>query len=128
MVAQPPRRSDDDMRTVGKLALFPARVHAADAGDDARAGVLIEPREFALHLQRKLPRRRDDQCQRLGISFEAISAAEKIRRNREPKRNGLARAGLRRDQQIAAGGGIGQHRRLHGRRLGVAALGQGLGE
>ena len=128
VVAQPPRRSDNDMRAVGKLALFAARVHAADAGNDARAGVLIEPREFALHLQGKLSRRRDDQCQRLGASFEAIRVAEKILRNRQPIGNGLARAGLRRDQQIAVDGCIGKHRRLHGRRLGVAALGQGSGE
>ena len=28
-----------------------ARIHAADAGDHARIGILVEPREFALHLQ-----------------------------------------------------------------------------
>ena len=111
-----------------KLALFAARVHAADAGNDARAGILIEPRQFALHLQGELSRRRDDQGQRLGASFETIRVAEKILRNRQSIRNSLAGAGLRRNQQIAADGCIGQHRRLHRRRLGVVALRQGSGE
>ena len=128
VVAQPARRSDDDVRAVGKLALFAARVHAADAGDDARAGVLIEPGQFALHLQGQFARRRDDQGQRLAAPLEAIGVAEQILRNRQSVGDGLARAGLRRHQQVAADGGIGQHRRLHGRRLGVAALSQGSGE
>ena len=37
MIAQPARRADDDMRARGQLALLAARVHAADAGDDARS-------------------------------------------------------------------------------------------
>jgi len=39
-----------------------------------RIGILIEPGEFALHLQGKLPRRRDDQGKRRGSPLEPIGA------------------------------------------------------
>ena len=38
MVAQPPRRSDDDMGAVLQRAALLHRVHAADAGRDPRPG------------------------------------------------------------------------------------------
>ena len=63
MIAEPPRRADHDMRARGQLALLAARVHAADAGNDARIGMLIEPGEFAMDLKREFARRRDDQRQ-----------------------------------------------------------------
>ena len=50
MVAEASRRADNNMRAIGQFALLAARVHAADAGDDARAGILIEQGQFALHL------------------------------------------------------------------------------
>ena len=40
VIAQTSRRSDHDMRAVLKLAAFAARIHAADAGDDAGAGFM----------------------------------------------------------------------------------------
>src|SRR3977135_2084674 len=46
VIAQPPGRSDHDMSADAQLALFAARVHATDAGHNARAGVLIEPRQL----------------------------------------------------------------------------------
>jgi len=95
VIAQPPRRSDHNMRADAKLAPFTTRVHAADAGNNTRASVLIEPRELALHLQGKFARGRDDQCQGLGASFETIRVAEEVLRNRQSIRNGLAGAGLR---------------------------------
>ena len=43
MIAQPPRRADHDMGAGGEFTLLAARVHAADAGNHARVGILIEP-------------------------------------------------------------------------------------
>ena len=63
-----------------------------------------------------------------GAGIEARRLAQDVPGDRQPIGDRLAGAGLRRDQEIAAGRVIGQHRRLHGRRLGVVALGQGLGE
>ena len=51
MIAQPPRRADHDVGARGELALLAARIHAADAGDHARIGIVIEPGEFAMDLQ-----------------------------------------------------------------------------
>ncbi|OIQ67005.1 hypothetical protein GALL_514230 [mine drainage metagenome] len=50
MVLQPPRRADHDVSACGKFALFAARIHAADAGNDARIRISIKPCEFAMHL------------------------------------------------------------------------------
>ena len=54
MIAQPPRRADHDVRAGGQFALLAARIHAADAGNHARIGVLIEPGEFAMDLQARV--------------------------------------------------------------------------
>ena len=128
MIAQPPRRADHDMGARGELALFAARVHAADAGNHPRIGILIEPGEFAMDLQRKLARRRHDQRQRRAGPLEPLGAAEQFMGNRQPIGDGLAGAGLRRDQQVAAGSIIGEDGGLH-RRQGIEiALGQSSGE
>ena len=76
MVAQPPGRADNDMHAVCELAAFAAGIHAADAGDDARAGILVEPVQFALHLHRQFARRRDDQRQRLAGGPEGVGAVQ----------------------------------------------------
>src|SRR3546814_4283816 len=57
MVAQPPRRAADDMYALVQRAALAARVHAADAGRDARAGPGIEPAEVAADLERPFARR-----------------------------------------------------------------------
>ena len=128
MIAQPARRADHDVGAGRKLALFAARIHAADAGNHARIGVLIEPGEFAVDLKRQFARRRDDQRQRCAGPLEPLGIAEQFGGNRQAIGDGLAGAGLRRHQQIAAGGVIGQHGGLH-RRQGIEiALGQSSGE
>jgi hypothetical protein len=43
MVAQAAGRADDDMRALVEQGGLAARVHAADAGDDPRIGLLVEP-------------------------------------------------------------------------------------
>ena len=127
MIAQPSRRADHDMRAGGKLALFAARVHAADAGNHTRTGILIEPGEFAVHLQGEFARRRDDQGQRRGGPFEPRGVAEQIFRDGQPIGHGFAGAGLRRNQQVAAGGGVRQHGGLHRRRAIRSCAPPGLG-
>ena len=41
MIAQPSRRADDDVRAACQCPALLHRVHAADAGDHARAGVRV---------------------------------------------------------------------------------------
>ena len=90
MIAQPTRRADHDMRARGQLALFAARIHAADAGDDARIGIVIEPGEFAMDLQGEFARRRDDQGKRCRRPLEPLGTVKKICRNGQAIRDGLA--------------------------------------
>jgi len=124
MIAQPPRRADHDVGARGQLALLAARIHAAAAGDDARPGVLIEPCQFAMHLQRQFPRRRDDQGQRCRGRCEPLGVAKQFARDGEPIGDGFARAGLGRNQEVAAGSVIRQHRQLDRGRLVVIAFRQ----
>ncbi len=56
------------LSAISKLALFAARIHAADAGDDAAVGMLVKPGQLTLDLQGELARRRDDQGQWCGGS------------------------------------------------------------
>ena len=102
MIAEPPRRADHDMRARGQFALLAARVHAADAGNHARIGMLIEPGEFAMDLKREFAGRRDDQRQRSRGPLEALGAIQQVVRDRQTIGDRLARTGLRRDQQVAA--------------------------
>jgi hypothetical protein len=90
VIAQPPRRADHDVSARGKLALFAARIHAADAGNHARIGMLIEPGEFALDLQGEFARWRDDQGKRCGGSLEPLGTPQKILCNRQPIGDGFA--------------------------------------
>jgi hypothetical protein len=66
VVAQSAGRPDDDVSARRKLALFTARIHAAEAGDHAPIRILIKPREFAMDLQGEFARWRDDQGKRCG--------------------------------------------------------------
>ena len=124
MVAQSPGRADHDMRAGRQLALFGAGIHAADAGDDTPIGVLIEPRQFALHLQGKLAGRRDDQGQWCGSPLESFTAIEQVFGDRQPIGDGFAGPGLRRNQQVATGGLVRQYGSLHCGRGIVVALGE----
>ena len=124
MVAQAARRADDDMGALVEQGGLAARVHAADAGDDAGIGVLVEPSKLTLHLQRQFARRRDDQRERLAGAAEGLRLAEQGRTDGEAIGDSLAGAGLRRDEQVAAGGGLLQHGALHRRGFGIVAFGE----
>ena len=128
MVAQTAGRADHDMGARGQLALFGARVHAADAGNHPRIGILIEPGELALHLQGQLAGGRHDQGKRCGGALELLGIAEQVFCDGESIGDGLARAGLRRHQQVAAGRGVRRYGGLHRGGGSVVALGEGPGE
>jgi hypothetical protein len=103
-----------------RVALAP-RVHAADAGRDPRAGVGVEPGQLAVDLERELAGRRDDERARRAGGGEPRLGAEQRLGEREAERDRLARAGLRRDQDVAHVDVGREDRGLHRRGLGVAA-------
>jgi hypothetical protein len=124
VVAQPPRRADDDVAAGGEGPRLHPAIHAADARDDARAGVLIQPRQFAMHLHGQFAGRRDHQRQRRAGAREPGFGAEQRGGEGQSVGDRLARAGLRRHQQVARLGTLQQHGFLNRRRLGVAARGE----
>ena len=128
MVAEPSRGADHDVGARGKLTLLAARIHAADAGNHPRIRILIEPGEFAMHLKRQFARRRDDQCQGSGGPLEPLGAIQQVVRERQTIGDRFARTGLCRNQEIAAGGVVGQHRGLDLRKPIEVAFRQSSGE
>ena len=128
MIAQPPRRAHDDMDAGLQGAALALRVHAADAGRDARAGVAIEPGQLAFDLQRQFARRRDDERERCAGRRQGRRVAEQRLRHRDAIGDGLARAGLGRNQKIPAPGLRGGDGGLNRRRLQIAAFLESEGE
>ncbi|MEY9666352.1 hypothetical protein ABIE80_005060 [Bradyrhizobium diazoefficiens] len=128
MIAQPARRADDDVRAGRQLALLAPRIHAADTGDDAPVSMLVQPGQFALNLQGKLAGRRHDQGERRARPLEPLDAIKQILGQGQSVSEGLAGAGLGRDQEVAACGLLGEHGELNGGRTVVVALGQSSGE
>ncbi len=124
VVAQAARGADDDVGAEAELARLGTRVHAADAGDDAGAGILVQPLELTLDLHRQLARRRDDEGERGGRRRQALLGAEQHRGNAEAEGHRLAGAGLSRDEEIAPGPFGFEDGGLHGRCGGVAARGK----
>ena len=92
------------------------------------AGRGVEPRQLALHLHRQLARRRDDERLRLAREAELRLVAEQRRGHREAVGDRLARAGLRRDEQVAAQRLGREDRGLHVGRGFVAARGERLAD
>ena len=87
----------------GQRAPLLQRVHAADAGRDPRAGRGVEPVELAADLERQLAGRGDDQAERRRVP-RARGRLRAAGRHGEAEGDGLARAGLGRDDQVAAFG------------------------
>jgi hypothetical protein len=123
VIAQSAGRPDYDVSARGKLALFAARIHAADAGDEAPIRVLIKPCEFAMDLQGEFARWRDDQGKRCCRPLKPLDSAQKILCNRQPISDGLARAGLGRTEKIAVDSFVRKRDDLNRGRPIVAALG-----
>ncbi|MCY1172309.1 hypothetical protein D9M73_124420 [compost metagenome] len=129
MVAQAARRADDDMRAVAERAALAAGVHPANAGRNPRTGLGVEPFELAAHLQRQFARRRDGERQRRARRRQAAFVfGQQLRGDGQAERNGLARAGLRRNDQIAALGGGLDDRGLDRSRRGIATGGKRFGK
>src|ERR1700730_10978439 len=97
---------------VRSRAGLPTTKCAADAGTHARIRILIEPCEFAMDLQGKLARWCDDQGKRCCGPLEPLGIAKKIFCNGQTIGDGFAGAGLRRNQEVAAGGIVREHRGL----------------
>ena len=109
-------------------AALRARVHAADAGDDARAGMCVEPVQLARDLQRQFARRRDDEAERRAVSRHRFRRRPSDRRHGEAEGHGLAGAGLGRDENVAALGLGLQHGGLDGGRASVITLRERAGQ
>ena len=127
MVTQSAWRAHDNMAAIGQFALFAPRIHATDAGNDAAAGLRIQPGQFAMHLHRQLAGWRHHQRQRGTAALEALGFAQQRCSQRQAIGDRLARSGLGRNQQVAPGFG-GQHGGLDRGRLGIVALGQRAGK
>ena len=124
VIAQPARRADDDVHAVRRARALAARIHAADAGRDARAGLGVQPGQLAVDLQRELAGRRDDQRARRAAAVEALAprrAAGARARGRTrrscPSRSGRRPGGRgRRPRRRAPRPGPGSARRNCARR------------
>ena len=101
VIAQAARRADDDMRALRQRFAFLRSVHAADAGRDARTGLPIKPDQLAADLQREFAGRGNDERLRLADEADLAIVAKQLPGHCESERNGLARSGLRRDDQVA---------------------------
>jgi hypothetical protein len=123
VIAQSAGRPDHDVSARCKLALFTARIHAADAGDDVPIRILIKPSELAMDLQGEFTRWRDDQGKRCGSSLKPLGPVQKILCNCQAVSDGLARPGLGRNEKVAVDSFFRKHGDLNWGRLIVAALG-----
>ena len=125
VIAQASGRADDEMRATLQRPTFGAHVHATDAGRGPDAGIGVEPVDFALHLHRQFARRGNDQPQRQVGMAETRCVTQQGRGDGNAERNGLARTGLGRDQQIGIGMALVEHRQLDRCEGGVAVCGKG---
>ena len=128
MVAQAAGRSHDDVRALAQRAALLRGVHAADAGGDAGAGLAVEPDQLAADLERELAGRGDDQSERLADIGHLAIGLDQLRRHGEAEGDGLAGAGLRRDDEVAPFSFRLQHGGLDGGGRGIAAGGKGFAE
>ena len=128
VIAQAARGADHDVRASRKRAPFHLLVHAAHARGDAPARRCIKPCQFLGHLQRQFARRCNHQRERTGRRWQRIGSAEQILGHGEAKGDGLARTGLRGNQQIPAARLFGDHGGLDGGEFFIAALRDGLGQ
>ena len=120
MVAQAARGADDDLGAAFQRAAFGPVIHTADAGGDLRAGLGVKPAQFARDLQGQFARRRDGQRQRQARLRQQRAVVQQVFGHGDAKGHRLARAGLRRHQQVAAPRLGGQHGLLHRGQAGIA--------
>ena len=128
VIAQPPRGADDNMRAMVQRAAFLAGVHAAHAADDPRAGFGVEPGQFAADLEREFAGRRDHQRERSLGEQRQCAIDQQFIADRKSKRDSLARAGLRRNNQIAAARALFDHGGLNRGKGSIAMRGERFGK
>lgn len=146
VVEQAARRGDDDVRHARQHVELLGVGHAAqDARADDAAQVAAVLCGGGRHLQGEFARGREHQQRRLGrrrartAAFDALLRAVGARAlrlglfadaldGRQHERRGLARAGLARDQQVAARQAGGNRLRLDRRRLGVVQFAERAGD
>ena len=104
VVLEPARGADDDVAAVLQFTGFGPCVHAADTGDDAGAGLGVEPFQLALDLHRQFAGGGDHQGQGGAGVPCPLGLAQQIGREGDAIGHRLARAGAGRDQQVAAVG------------------------
>ena len=125
MVAQSPRRGGDDMRPAFQCAAFVAHVHASHARGQDRPRFCIKPPEFAFDLQGQLARRGNDNGKRCGTRRESLTVPQKRGRDGKTEAQRLARAGLRRNQQVTTFQSGVKHRGLNRCQRGVSTVIEG---
>jgi len=76
--------------------------------------VAVQPCELALDLHRELAGRGHDQGERRARLSEPLGVIEQVLGDRQSVSDGLAGAGLGRDQEVAAGGFVREHGELDG--------------
>ncbi len=104
VIQEPPGRAHDHLGALRERAPLVAQAHAARGRGDARAELRVEPRQLLFDLLRELARGRDHERfgpRDLGERLARLLFARGERAQHEADRDGLARAGLRRDAQIA---------------------------
>ena len=121
VIDQPSGGPDHDVHALAEGPRLAPRIHAPHARRHAPARLTVEPLELSLHLDRELSRRGHDERTRRSRLSERRRLAEERLRQREAEGDRLARAGARGDEQVPATVRGVEHRRLDGRRLGVAA-------
>jgi len=101
------------------------RVHGADAGDDAAAGLREQPGERLLDLDGELTRGGDHEGERRAGGLEGRLGPEQRLAEDEAEGDRLAGAGARRDEQVAPREAGREDGRLDGGGLLVAVEGEG---
>ncbi len=100
MIAQAAGRADDHMGALVQQPLLLARIHAADAGDDAGSGRRVEPGELALDLQREFAREGHHQRLRHGRGRKSLRDAQQRLGHGEAIGDCLAGTRLGRHQEV----------------------------
>ena len=104
MVAQTAGGADNNVGPVAEQTLLAPRIHAADARDDDRASLAIEPGQFAADLNSQFTGRSNGQAQGRARLAHPLSIAQQGRGGGEAEGNGLTRTGLGRNKKILVDG------------------------
>ena len=100
VIAQAAGCPDDDGCAAAQHLAFGAGIHPAHTCRDAGAGLGVEPGEFAADLQGEFTRRRNDERARLDRELNLAVFADELVRHGKAEGDGLARTGLRGNDEI----------------------------